>query len=78
MLSLAILVRVILSWVIPLTGGRPHPMLVSVISVVNQITEPILAPLRRVIPSIGSLDLSPMAALIIIALISTFVLPALR
>ena len=78
MLSLAILVRVILSWIIPLTGGRPHPMLVSVISVVNQITEPILAPLRRVIPSIGSLDLSPMAALIIIALISTFLLPALR
>ena len=78
MLSLAILVRVILSWIIPLTGGRPHPMLVSVISVVNQVTEPILAPLRRVIPSIGSLDLSPMAALIIIALISTFLLPALR
>ena len=78
MLSLAILVRVILSWIIPLTGGRPHPMLVSVISVVNQITEPILAPLRRVIPSIGSLDLSPMAALIIIALISTFLLPVLR
>jgi YggT family protein len=78
MLSLAILVRVILSWIIPLTGGRPHPMLVSVISVVNQVTEPILAPLRRVIPSIGSLDLSPMAALIIIALISTFLLPVLR
>jgi YggT family protein len=77
MLSLAILVRVILSWIIPLTGGRPHPMLVSVISVVNQVTEPILAPLRRVIPSIGSLDLSPMAALIIISIIISVVLPRL-
>ena len=77
MLSLAILVRVILSWIIPLTGGRPHPMLMSVISVVNQITEPILAPLRRVIPSIGSLDLSPMAALIIISIIISVVLPRL-
>ena len=73
MLSLVILARVILSWVIPLTGGRPHPMLMSVMSVVNQITEPILAPLRRVVPSIGRLDLTPMVALIILALISIYV-----
>ena len=78
LLSIVILARVILSWVIPLTGGRPHPLLVSVITVINQITEPILAPLRRVIPSIGTLDLSPMVALIIIAIISTLILPRLQ
>jgi YggT family protein len=78
LLSIVILARVILSWVIPLTGGRPHPMLVSVITIINQITEPILAPLRRVIPSIGTLDLSPMVALIIIAIISTLILPRLQ
>jgi YggT family protein len=34
--------------------------------ILNQITEPILAPLRRVIPRIGMLDISPMVALLLL------------
>ena len=33
------------------------------------ITEPILAPIRRVLPSMGMLDLSPMVALIVMMVI---------
>ena len=64
--TLAIFARVILSFVIPLSGGNPHPMLISVNRVVNQITEPILGPIRRVLPTFGTLDFSPMVALIIL------------
>ena len=67
--TVAIFARVILSFVIPMSGGRPHPMLVTVNTLVNQITEPILGPIRRMLPSFGSFDLSPMVALIIIAVI---------
>ncbi len=77
LLSIVILARVILSWVVPLSGGQPHPLLVSAITVVNQITEPILGPLRRVIPSVGNLDLSPMVAIIIIMIISRVIIPKL-
>ena len=61
-LYVAILARVIVSWVAP---SSENP----IVAVIYQITEPVLAPLRRVLPSFGMIDLSPMAALLIIMLI---------
>jgi len=54
-----LIVAVILSWV----GQRSrHP----VIPLVFQLTEPVLRPIRRVIPAIAGFDLSPLFALIAI------------
>jgi len=47
-----ILARVILSWVSP---GLGNPM----VMVIYQVSEPIMAPVRKIIPPIGGLDLSP-------------------
>jgi YggT family protein len=58
-LWLAILVRVILSW-FPVDPSNP------IIRIVWEITEPVLAPFRRVIPRIGMFDLSPLAAFLVI------------
>ncbi len=66
-LWIAIIVRVILSW-LPVGGGS-NPL----VAIVYQITEPILAPLRRVVPRIGILDLTPMAAIFILWLIQGLV-----
>lgn len=46
-----ILIRVIISWVSP---GLQNPIM----SVIYQLSEPIMAPIRRIIPPIGGLDLS--------------------
>ena len=69
LLTIVIFARVILSFVVPLAGPRPHPILAKLTAIVNQLTEPFLGPLRRVLPTFGMLDLSPMVALIIIWLI---------
>ena len=54
-----IIASVILSWV----GARMrHP----VIPLVYQLTEPVMAPFRKVIPPIAGIDLSPLFALIAI------------
>ncbi|MCC5793972.1 MAG: YggT family protein [Chromatiales bacterium] len=53
----AILIFVILSWVSP---GNYSPAAV----LVEAIAAPLLAPLRRFIPPVGGLDLSPLVALI--------------
>jgi YggT family protein len=53
----AILVHVVLSWVSP---GHWNPL----ISVLHSLTGPVLRPVRRVIPPIGGLDLSPLFVLI--------------
>ncbi len=52
-----IIVAVILSW---LGQGLRHPA----IPLVFQLTEPVLRPIRRVIPPIAGIDLSPLVALI--------------
>jgi len=58
----AILGRVILSW-INLSPDNP------IVVLIYGITEPILAPIRRVLPSMGMIDLSPMVALIVMMVI---------
>jgi len=63
-LTFAIFIRVILSWVSP----RPNALTV----ILGKITEPILAPLRRIIPMAGMFDLTPLVAIILLQLIAAF------
>ena len=55
--SLVVLVAVILSWV-PLDRRNP------LVTITHALTEPVLAPIRNVVPPIAGLDLSPMVLLI--------------
>ena len=66
----ALIISVILSWVAP---GSNSPGA----ELVNQITEPALAPFRRFLPSMGGLDISPILAFMVIQLIQSFVIPPL-
>ena len=52
--TIVLLVRVIFSW-IPM---RPGTGLASFAQVLAQLTEPLLVPLRRIIPPAGMFDLS--------------------
>ena len=61
-LLIAIFVRVLLTW-LPIDPSN------RIVRVLFDVTEPVLAPFRRVIPRIGMFDLSPIAAMLIIQLI---------
>ena len=58
-LTLLILARVVISWVMPTGGGE-------VVAFVYSATEPILAPIRNLLPRMGGFDLSPMIAILIL------------
>jgi len=62
LLELAILARVLLSW---FRVDPYHPA----IAFLYQITEPILRPLRNVIPPLGMMDISPIVAMLLIGII---------
>jgi len=64
-LTFAIIFRAILSWFSP----RPTNILVVIL---YRVTEPILAPLRRIIPRAGTLDFTPLVAIILLQLIASF------
>ena len=76
-ITVLIFARVIASFVVPFLGQRPHPLVLTVSDVIFRITEPILGPIRRVLPSFGGLDFSPMVVLIILFIIRQKVLPSL-
>ena len=62
-LTLAIFIRVILSWFLT----RPNTLSI----ILEKITEPILAPLRRIIPRLGMFDFTPLVAIILLQLIAS-------
>ena len=57
--NLAFIARAMLSW---FRVSHFHP----VVRFLIQVTEPVLAPLRRYIPPMGGLDVTPMVALIVL------------
>ncbi len=58
-LIFAIVARALLSW---FSLGPSNPL----VRVLYDVTEPILAPLRRVIPTIGMIDITPIAAILLL------------
>lgn len=61
-LVIAILIRALMSWVMPNDGTGLSRVLMD-------ITEPVLAPIRRVLPPVGGIDLSPIFAMVLIQLV---------
>ena len=57
---LVLIGRIILSW-FPV---QPGTTMASIASILFELTEPVLGPLRRVIPPLGMFDLSPLVAFI--------------
>ncbi len=66
LLILAIFFRAILSWFV----RDPYNPIVRVL---DSITEPVLQPLRQIIPRMGMMDLSPMIAILILIVLSAAV-----
>ena len=69
-LYIAIFARIILSWLDQ--GGQ-----MRISQILHEITEPILMPIRRIMPSTGMFDLSPMVAIILLQLLQGLIRRAL-
>ncbi len=66
----AMIIMVIVSWIAP-NSHNPAAELAW------QISEPVLAPFRRIVPNLGGMDISPIFAFIAIQLIQSFLMPKL-
>ena len=61
------LIMIIMSWLISFNVINTRNQFVAAVwRVLNQLTEPILKPIRRIIPPVGGLDLSPLVVFVII------------
>jgi YggT family protein len=62
-LTFLILARVLVSWTQPAGGG-------GFVAFIYRATEPILAPIRRVVPPMGAFDWSPMIAILLLGILT--------
>jgi YggT family protein len=62
----AILVNIIVSWVAP---GSYNPLVL----LLHQLTEPVMAPFRKLLPPLGGLDLSPIIVFLLIKVIQILI-----
>ncbi len=66
LLAIALLIRALLSWVV---RDRNNP----VVRALDTITEPILQPLRQIMPRTGMIDLTPMVAMLLLFFLANIV-----
>ena len=72
-----IIVQAIMSWLIAFNVINTHNEIVrSIWIALDRLTEPLYRPIRKVMPDLGALDLSPMVVLLIIIILQT-ILPTL-
>lgn len=69
-LTWIIIIRALISWV------NPDPYN-SIVQFLYRVTEPILTPIRRILPAMGGFDLSPIVALVGIMFIRSFLVRTL-
>jgi len=67
LLFFAILASIVLSWLAPQTN---HPGAY----LLHQLTEPVMSPVRRMLPNLGGLDFSPILVFIMINLVDMLVI----
>ncbi len=68
------LIMIVMSWLISFNVINTRNQFVAAVwRILNQITEPILRPIRRIIPPMGGLDLSPIVVFVILFFLQSFI-----
>lgn len=70
-LAFAIIIRALMSWFMPGDGS-------GIMRVLFDITEPVLAPIRRVLPPVGGIDFSPIVGIVLVQLIGALLVDLLQ
>lgn len=66
----------ILSWLIAFNVVNTHsPVVATIADFLWRITEPVLRPIRSILPNLGGIDISPVIVILIIIFIQNVVIP---
>jgi YggT family protein len=73
-----IVIQAILSWLVAFNVINMHSEFVrTVLTALDRMTEPLYRPIRRIMPDLGALDLSPLVVLLLIGILQSIILPAI-
>lgn len=72
------LIHIIMSWLISFQVLNLHqPLVAQIWTGLNRLLEPVYAPIRRVLPDTGPLDLAPLVAFIIVISLQSYIVPVI-
>jgi len=70
----AVIISIVLTWLVQFNVINTSNRLVYQIGdFLYRITEPVLRPIRQVIPSVGGIDLSPLIVILILGFLKQFI-----
>ena len=71
--TFAVLLQVLSSWVLA-AGARLPVWAYDALRLLHRITAPLLDPIRRLVPPIGGMDLSPIIAMFLLQIVERLIL----
>ncbi|HYZ49068.1 MAG TPA: YggT family protein [Sphingomonas sp.] len=73
-----IIIQAVLSWLVAFNVINTHNDFVrSVLIALDRMTAPLYNPIRRIMPDLGALDLSPLVVLLLLSIIDQVLMPRL-
>jgi YggT family protein len=73
--STVFIVQAVMSWLIGFNVVNTHNDFVRAIWIaLDRLTSPIYKPIRRIMPDLGALDLSPMVVILLIYILQKFII----
>jgi YggT family protein len=73
-----IIIQAVLSWLVAFNVINVHSDFVrTVLTALDRMTAPLYRPIRRIMPDLGALDLSPLVVLLLLSIIQQVFMPRL-
>ncbi len=72
--TVVLLVHVILSWLTSFNVINPrHQLVMGIGRITSALCEPVLAPIRKILPNLGGIDISPIILILILQFLDNFI-----
>ncbi|CAN5310176.1 YggT family protein [soil metagenome] len=73
-----IIIQAIVSWLVAFNVvNTTNDFVRTILHALDRMTEPLYRPIRKIMPDLGALDLSPMVVLLVIIILQQAILPAI-
>ena len=77
-LTWIIIIQAVLSWLVAFNVINTHNDFVrQLLYALDRLTEPLYRPMRKIMPDLGALDLSPLVVLLILQALDNYILPSI-
>jgi YggT family protein len=72
--TVVLLIHVVLSWLTAFNVVNPrHQFVLAVLRITSALCEPILSPIRKILPNLGGIDISPIILILILQFLDNFI-----